>query len=175
VTAELSEHEAATVARFDAAPDADEACVEKVARAICESDEDGNRRPRQPRPARIQGSSRTDRQQDQGEALMTQQTLRAVLSDIEDERARQDAKWGEQNHPDGTGMFPRADRRAADDARRECQMLAAGGMCTWRAILAEEVAEAFAETDPDKLRAELVQVATVAVQWVETLDRRAAR
>jgi hypothetical protein len=35
---ELTEHEAATVARFDAAPDADEACVEKVARAIAASD-----------------------------------------------------------------------------------------------------------------------------------------
>ena len=26
-----------------------------------------------------------------------------VLQDIADERDRQDARWGEQNHPDGTG------------------------------------------------------------------------
>ena len=97
-----------------------------------------------------------------------------VLGEIVQERARQDAKWGEQNHPDGTAVFPRADRRAADEARRECQTLAAGGFCTWRAILAEEVAEAFAESDPAKLRAELVQVAAVAVQWIQAIDRRAA-
>lgn len=100
---------------------------------------------------------------------------RDVLDEVAAERARQDVKWGEQSHPDGTGVFPRADRRAADEARRECQMLAAGGFCTWRAILAEEVAEAFAETDPAKLRAELVQVAAVAVQWVQAIDRREAQ
>jgi hypothetical protein len=34
---ELTEHEAATLARFDAAADADESAVEKVARAIADS------------------------------------------------------------------------------------------------------------------------------------------
>lgn len=37
---ELSPDEAATVARFDAAPDAEEALRERVARAIAESDGD---------------------------------------------------------------------------------------------------------------------------------------
>ncbi|HYF53037.1 MAG TPA: hypothetical protein VEA41_02135 [Salinarimonas sp.] len=46
---------------------------------------------------------------------------------------------------------------------------------TYSQILAEEVAEALAESDPMLLRAELVQVAAVAVQWVEAIDRRLRR
>lgn len=42
----------------------------------------------------------------------------------------------------------------------------------WLHILREEVAEAFAETDPVALRGELVQVAAVAVAWAEAIDRR---
>jgi hypothetical protein len=34
------------------------------------------------------------------------------------------------------------------------------------------VAEALAEDDPTLLRAELIQVAAVAVAWVEAIDRR---
>ena len=37
----------------------------------------------------------------------------------------------------------------------------------------EEVAEAFEEHDPARLRSELVQVAAVAVAWVEKIDRDA--
>lgn len=47
------------------------------------------------------------------------------------------------------------------------------GIVTFRDILACEVAEAFAEEDPARLRAELIQVAAVAVQWVEAIDARA--
>ena len=97
----------------------------------------------------------------------------AVLGEVAGERLRQHVKWGEQNHPDGTATFPLAARRAADAARHECQALAERGACTWRAILAEEVAEAFAETDPAALRAELIQVAAAAVSWIEAIDRRA--
>ena len=41
-------------------------------------------------------------------------------------------------------------------------------------ILAEEVAEVYAESDPDRLRAELIQVAAVCVQWIEAIDGRSA-
>lgn len=95
-----------------------------------------------------------------------------VLDDIYLERAEQNTKWGEQNHPDGTGQFGPTDRQMADMSRKLCQSAAAAGMVTWRHILDEEVREAYAETDPVKLRAELVQVAPVAVAWVEAIDRR---
>lgn len=93
-----------------------------------------------------------------------------VLAEIARERSAQDAKWGEQNHPDGTG-YPgmKAD---AELARKECQRQFAEGTGTWLDILSEEVAEAYAERDPAKLRAELLQIAAVAVAWIEAIDRR---
>lgn len=94
----------------------------------------------------------------------------AVLDEILDERARQDAKWGEQNHPDGTGFAGSA--RDADVARLECKRQFAEGTGTWLDILNEEVAEAYAEKDPAKLRAELIQVVAVGVAWIEAIDRR---
>jgi NTP pyrophosphatase (non-canonical NTP hydrolase) len=63
------------------------------------------------------------------------------------ERARQDAKWGEQNHGD--------DR--------------------WAVILGEEYGEvclAINEGLSGELRDELIQVAAVAVAWLEALERR---
>lgn len=94
-----------------------------------------------------------------------------ALADIADERERQDDTWGEQNHEDGTGG--KYDVILRDAARNACQREAEAGHPTWRSILFEEVAEAFAETDPAKLRAELVQVAAVAAAWIEAMDRRA--
>ncbi|WAL68579.1 hypothetical protein ORV05_12645 [Amycolatopsis cynarae] len=93
-----------------------------------------------------------------------------VLAEIAAERARQDARWGEQNHPDGTGAP--ADETAAATARRTCEDNFRDGKGTWRDIFLEEVHEAIAEADPVRLRAELVQTAAVAVNWIEAIDRR---
>jgi hypothetical protein len=104
-------------------------------------------------------------------------TTPQVLAEIGYERTRQDAKWGEQNHPDGTGprhlvldMIPT--ELAMHDARTLCQRYADMGILTWRDILTEEACEALAESDPARLRAELIQVAAVAVNWIEAIDRR---
>lgn len=98
--------------------------------------------------------------------------LTAIEREIRDERDRQDTKWGEQNHPDGTGgeFF----KKRADAARRNCQLAAADPDIgpQWVLILLEEAYEAAAESDPAKLRAELIQVAAVAQQWIEAIDRR---
>jgi len=99
--------------------------------------------------------------------------LLVVLTEVSEERALQDERWGEQNHPDGTGDYPEI--IDADIAKMACQDAAAGGYLTWTHILREEVAEAFAETAPESLRAELVQVAAVAVQWIQAIDRRTRR
>jgi hypothetical protein len=101
-------------------------------------------------------------------------TARA-LGDVRAERDRQEARWSTQRgiHPDGTGQGP-ADDRAAFVAQAIVEAAARRGQghVTWRMILEEEVAEACAEVDPAKLRAELIQVAAVAVAWVEDLDHR---
>jgi hypothetical protein len=97
-----------------------------------------------------------------------------VLCEVADERGRQDAKWGKQNdHPDGTGtQSARASTALIRDAYQQAFARGAG---TWSLILAEEIAEAFAESDRAKLRTELIQVAAVAVAWIEAIDRRATR
>lgn len=94
-----------------------------------------------------------------------------VLSEVLAERIRQDDRWGEQNHPDGTGVAPEQ-TKLADNAKAMCQQAFAEGRGDWAHILFEEVREALAEFDPAKLRAELIQVAAVAVAWAEAIDRR---
>lgn len=95
-----------------------------------------------------------------------------VFRDIVEERAAQDAKWGEQNHPDGTGLWGDLDK--AEAARNACEDAFRENRVTWRDILCEEFNEALAESEPEKLREELIQVAAVAAAWVEAIDRRAA-
>lgn len=96
---------------------------------------------------------------------------RGVITDVLKERDRQLARWGDQHHRDGTGG-PRY-RDLADIKRRvtESQARGADG-ATWMAISEEELYEAFAETDPTALDAELVQAAAVLVAWLVDLRRR---
>ena len=94
-----------------------------------------------------------------------------LLTEVAAERASQDARWGEQNHPNGTGLYQH--RAAATRARMVCDRNAELGTVTWADILREEFCEALAESDPALLRAELVQVAAVATAWAEAIDRAA--
>lgn len=96
----------------------------------------------------------------------------AALAEVAAERCRQDKKWGEQNHPDGTGG--RVGEALAHYLRAFCDQEHGAGFGTWASILAEEVGEAFAEDDAVALRGELVQVAAVAVNWIGAIDRRGA-
>lgn len=95
-----------------------------------------------------------------------------ILNEVLRERDAQDAKFGQQNHPDGTSGHNF--RQHADAARRSCQDAARGGFLTWFHVAREEFWEAMAETDEDKLRAELVQNAAVFLAWIECIDRRKA-
>jgi hypothetical protein len=95
------------------------------------------------------------------------------LVDVATERLRQDTKWGEQNHPDGTGGT--GYKEMADQARDICDKAFKAGTGTYKHILAEEVAEAFAESDEENLMTELIQVAAVATSWVENIRRRIAK
>lgn len=94
-----------------------------------------------------------------------------VFADITAERARQDAKWGVQRHPDGTSNDP-DDTQMAEMWKDIVDRDAAQGTTNWVNILSEEMFEAFAETDPVKLRAELIQCAAVITNWVEDIDSR---
>lgn len=98
-----------------------------------------------------------------------------VLEDVHDERTRQDKRWGTQNHPDGTGLDDWLWSLDPDLQKAENDRAVKRGDLTFADILVEELAEALAETDPVKLREELVQVAAVAVAWIEKLDREEDR
>jgi hypothetical protein len=108
-----------------------------------------------------------------------------VLEEVYTERARQFELWGEQNIPfhqpgdhRGVVVVGRSYESMANMIKARCDFYynrALSGREDWRnnaLILLEEVFEALAETDPDKIRNELVQVAAVAVKAIETLDRR---
>ncbi|MDP4506857.1 NUDIX hydrolase [Nonomuraea turcica] len=107
-------------------------------------------------------------------------SLARVLAEVAAERAAQDERWGMQELPDGTGGARTT--AESDLARQETETAAPYGedggdevparIRDQRHVLAEEVLEAFAEADPDRLRAELIQVAAVAVKWAQALDRR---
>ncbi len=76
--------------------------------------------------------------------------LPAWITCIKAERARQDAKWGEQDHDD----------------------------LYWLGILMEEVGElakSIIENDPKNGAKELIQSAAVCVAWMEAIDRRAGK
>lgn len=101
-----------------------------------------------------------------------------ILESVLAERRAQHSKWGEQNHPDGTGpqTTPLGHRHVASDlalsAKLSTDRATRQGVLTWVDILLEEVFEALAEDDPDELRSELIQIAAVAVAWVGAIDRR---
>lgn len=95
---------------------------------------------------------------------------KSILKEVADERYRQDRKWGEQNHPNGTGSKIFEDY--AGIAKRKCDTAAKNGSLTFAKILEEEFWEALAESNPQALRTELIQVAAVAVGWVEAIDRK---
>jgi hypothetical protein len=95
----------------------------------------------------------------------------SILKEIRVERKRQDAKHGpEQNLPDGTGTL--AQKVVREHAIALTDIRAERGTVSWCDVLTEEVAEALAESDEDKLRKELIQSAAVCVKWIEAIDRR---
>ena len=110
-----------------------------------------------------------------------EKNIDSVLEEVQAERDRQEEKWGEQNHADGSGphhflLGKGLDTPSTYEYLREratwiTDSNAKNGRLTYTDILLEEVFEAIAETDQEKLREELIQVAAVAVAWVQKIDR----
>lgn len=93
-----------------------------------------------------------------------------ILVEIGRERVAQDVKWGERDHVNGTGR--RFSLWLMNWAKRRCDR---GNPDTWEKILTEEIFESYAETDPARLREELIQSAAVIVNWVGSIDRKTQR
>lgn len=92
-----------------------------------------------------------------------------IFTDIINERAAQDLKFGKQLHPNGTSA---KFKPLADAARNATRAADAHNQQSWANILREEFWEALSETDRLALRAELIQVGAVVVAWVECLDEQ---
>jgi hypothetical protein len=113
--------------------------------------------------------------------------LIAAVAELVLERARQDAKWGEQNppnlSPELSGLSTSAVASdmgipSAHSARQSVENLAERKALGYADIALEEFCEAIeaaAEGDDAHLREELIQTAAVLVAWVECIDRRKAR
>ena len=93
-----------------------------------------------------------------------------VLQAIGDEMERQLGLWGEQHHPDGSGDDEF--KLMADEAKELTDRSFSAGTGTWAHILTEEFLEALAESDPEKIYEELVQVAAVASSWARDINTR---
>ena len=87
-----------------------------------------------------------------------------ALEAVAEERWRQEAKFPDQRlelgQADGDAAMTLSDLRYAND----------NGHATWFSVLLEEMYEAMLESDPAKVRAEMVQVAAVATRIVENID-----
>ena len=105
-----------------------------------------------------------------------------VLADVRAHRAEQRARYGDNaDLLDGTGpdvrwldTFPSFSSRSTAELIevRLRQEYDSQPKPDWMRLVREEVAEAFMESDPVRLREELVQVAALCVSWMETLDAR---
>jgi len=93
-----------------------------------------------------------------------------ILQEVLRERLRQDEKWGEQNWPDVDDRIL-AYTVNEQTAKSMCDSAFKDGTGTYSHILHEEFIEALSAPDQDHLREELVQVAAVAVAWIEKIDR----
>ncbi len=105
-----------------------------------------------------------------GSELPATPGLARHMVDLDQERQRQLAKFGDQHHPDGTGLP--VHQHAANRYRDAADRNAEAGVLSWRDVLLEEVYEALAEKDAAALRAELVQVSAVCAAWIADLDSR---
>lgn len=106
----------------------------------------------------------------------------SVLECVSAERARQYARYGTNaDIEDGTGPETRWLGPYTGDSAEQIEKVLRKdyedyeeevGKPTWVHLVREEIAEAFMESDPEKLAAELTQVAALCVSWVEKIEER---
>lgn len=109
-------------------------------------------------------------------------TTKSVLEDVALERERQFTQYG-TNHQvlDGTGPETRWLLPVSTDSAVDLEKMfrkdyeeyeEETGCPTWVHLVREEAAEAFQENDSVRLEKELLQVAALAVSWVEKIRER---
>lgn len=107
---------------------------------------------------------------------------KSIYTEIIEERQRQEAKWGQQNHP--IVIINRDPEDSYEDAVASkyeiptesrskilCESAVLTKSLTWAEILIEEVSEALCAKTKKEQRKELIEVAAVAIAAIESLDR----
>jgi hypothetical protein len=94
--------------------------------------------------------------------------LAPIFTEISRERKRQDEKWGKQNH-EMLRCVLKEDIKSSLEYFRTINDKST--RYDWYSILQEEISEVFIETEQEKQREEMIQVAAVAVRIIEYLDR----
>lgn len=93
--------------------------------------------------------------------------MKKAFEDIEAERVRQDAKWGEQNHgPHRWLAILMEEVGEAAEAMLESSVGAGR-------LMGDEVEAVQLDGTEKAMREELVHSAAVLVAWIECIDRRA--
>lgn len=113
---------------------------------------------------------------------MSRPNTAKVLAEVGAHRLEQVARYGE-NHdlPYATGpqepwLYPFSTGGATwveQVFRRDYEASGGDADTTWMRLLREELSEVACEDNPANLRAELVQLAALAVSWIETIDHHA--
>lgn len=96
-----------------------------------------------------------------------------ILEEIQEERKRQDDKWGEQNHT-FTDFSPTTATAVANASRHYCDEQFRNGTGSWQYIIEEELYESLEQAalgNVKEFREELIQTAAVVVAMIECLDR----
>lgn len=100
-----------------------------------------------------------------------------IVAEMLVERSRQDKKWGVQNHPsiidpDRWGAHYDYGIPSEAAAKQACDDAAKFGEQTWASIAIEELSESVYAVNDELRREELIQLAAVALAWIECIDRR---
>ena len=108
-----------------------------------------------------------------------------IYEEIWLERQRQESKWGQQDHPSVDPILTGRNGGATGDrlcqeyeipseerAKFLCDTAAKKNVLTWSHILVEEVSEVISAIDDKARREELIQVAAVVVEWIQSIDRK---
>ena len=110
--------------------------------------------------------------------------MKRIFEEIKLERQKQNAKWGEQNHPclDETllkrngsctseRMCEHFEIPSENRAKFLCENSFKKGEGTYAHIAIEELSEAISSFDINNRRTELIQLTAVCVAWIEKIDR----
>ena len=97
------------------------------------------------------------------------EACQSVLNEVLDDRRFSHSYHNERNFPDGTSEFYLPEfYKAAKNAVQQREQ----GTLTWRDMMMVTAISATLVTDPEDLRDELVELASLIIEWIEAIDRR---